>query len=81
MYEREATLCYMLGWIEGTKQPIKRVDALILLDQTLNKMCQPVMTQKEKDVFQELEDQQSFALLQRGIGRDRAKQIAREGHI
>lgn len=81
MYEREATLCYMLGWIEGTKQPIKRVDALILLDQTLNKMCQPVMTQKEKDVFQELNDQQSFALLQMGIGRDRAKQIAREGHL
>ena len=81
MYEREATLCYMLGWIEGTKQPIKRVDALILLDQTLNKMCQPVMTQKEKDAFRELEDQQSFALLQMGIGRDRAKEIARSGHL
>lgn len=81
MYERYATLCYMLGWIEGTKQPIKRIDALILLDQTLNKMCQPVMTQKEKDMFQELNDQQSFALLQMGIGRKRAKQIARNGHL
>ena len=81
MMEREAMICYMLGFIEAKKTPILRKDALILLDQTLNRMCQPVITEKEKELIQELGDQQSFSLLAAGLNRDQVKAIAKRGYV
>lgn len=79
MIERQSLLCYMLGWIESAKRPIKRNDSLILLDQILLKMCQPTVKQTELDYFQDLDDEMGFGLIQMGIGRERAKEIARKG--
>lgn len=81
MYERTELLCHMLGWIECAKQPIKRNDALILLDQILFKMNQPRATDKEKELLKLTEDLAGIFLIQMGIGRERAKEITRDGHL
>jgi len=81
MFERTATLVYMLGWIEGTKRGIGRSNALILIDQTLNRMNQPSMTEEEKQVFKDLGDEQHLALNQVGINTKKMKDIARTGHV
>lgn len=81
MFERIEMICYMLGWIEGTKNPIRRTDALILLDQTLLKFNQPIMTKDEKDALEYLSAEQSFALLSAGFSGKKVKDIARTGKI
>lgn len=81
MFERQATLVYMLGWIEGTRRGIKRDVALILIDQTLNRMNQPSMTDEEKAIFKDLSDEHHLALNQIGMNHKKIKKTARTGHL
>ena len=81
MYERSELLCYILGWIESEKHPIKRNDSLILLDQILFDMNQPSITLEEKETLKRISDEMRIFLMQMGINRERVKQIAKEGHI
>lgn len=81
MFERQSMLIYMLGWIEGTRRGIKRDVALMLIDQTLNNMNQPSMTNEENKIFKDLGDEQHLALNQLGINTKRMKEVARKGHL
>lgn len=77
MYERSEILCYMLGWIECDKSPIKRSDALIILDQILTQMNQPVVSEPEKDILRQLRDEISIFLMQAGVSREQTREIGR----
>ena len=80
MYERTELLCYMLGWCESQKG-VKRNDALIIIDQVLFKMNQPSITVAEKESIRRIGDEMDIFLIQMGIGRSRARQIAKDGHL
>ena len=81
MYERTALLCYMLGWMEQQRHPIKRTDSLILLDQILNKMNQPRVTETEHEELKMIDHEIGIFFIQMGVNTKRQKQIAEDGHL
>jgi len=81
MYERSELLCYMLGWMERDKKPIKREDSLILLDQILSNMNQQPVTKEEKEILKQASEEMGIFLIQMGINRKNARRVAKVGHL